>query len=179
MPRKPSAKAKGRTPEREPQFIDDTRSRNACFNKRKLAIEKKLMHLSVNTDTEIVMIARRITDSDKPPMIFSSHGDLSRMLHWLTHMDHEKRMSLLQTNRSVYTKYWSGDPPAVDDVTSDSLEITLPESNTTDESVVLLPSIELPLPQSPALAEFDLTNLAEVSQHVLHFATPDVNDVRE
>ena len=191
MPRKPSAKAKGRRPEREPQFVEDTRARNSGFNKRKMAIEKKLLHLSVNTGTEIVLLARRITDADKPPLIFSSHGNLSGMLRWLADMDGETRASLLQTNRTVYTKYWNGVPPAVDnDFTSDSLDLTLPESNasdsldfmlpestTIDEPAVVVPTIDLPLPETTNQMEFEPITLAEVPQQL--YTTPDVNDVRE
>ena len=98
------------TKERPPKFVENRRSRNACFHKRKDAFLKKAFHLSVNTDSEIVVLVRRRRDSEKPPLIFASHGNVDSVYTWFKGQQANDGGATVHTNSSVYEQYWLSTP---------------------------------------------------------------------
>jgi hypothetical protein len=161
------------TKERPPKFVENRRSRNACFHKRKDAFLKKAFHLSVNTDSEIVVMVRRRTDSEKPPLLFASHGNIDSMYAWFKEQQASKDGATVHSNSSVYEQYWLATPqPGVDSSASSSsstdngstdAKLPLPEPVSFGEcslglnfdAPLLLPTLT-PAPASPSFAIHDL-----------------------
>lgn len=141
--------------ERPPKFVESKRSRNACFHKRKDAFLKKAFHLSVNTDSEIVVLVRRRKDADKPPLFFASHGDVDGMYAWFkehTGPHSETEDATVIDNSGVYEQYWLSTPPpcaSIDSSSSDSsAQADLMNTDPMPEPPVLL--LTVPLMTFPA-----------------------------
>ena len=147
--------------ERSPGFIGSQRSRNACFSKRKTSFLKKAAFLSENTGSDIAIIVRRRADPDKPPLLFSSNGDLLDTFAWyfqeqqsltsvesslLTRQSSALRQSMqLCTNESVGGAHWN----------SRAMVLSRPygslEPSSAEESKVPPRTLEFRLPEMPLL----------------------------
>jgi hypothetical protein len=152
-----STRKRTSTTETHPKFIENRRTRNACFSKRQIGFLKKAVHLSVNTGSDIAIIVRRNVDGETPPLVFASNGDLEGIFQWwmkeqselrtvssslLTEHSNELQSKMtITTNETIANRYWNS-------VTLESNSQTLDESSTAEMAEQTL-MISLPPPCSP------------------------------